>query len=188
MNTQYYELMYIIPLKYAGEALQPTVDEVEAKLKELGAEIHVHEQFGKLKFAYKIDHQHQGFYYIAEFTAETDKLQTLHSWLELKKEVLRFITVKKNTELRTSLDVGKEQLAEKAQEAAESNDEVVQEAPAKEEKASEEKKEEVKEEKPKKKAAAKKAEKKEESEEEKVSLEDLDKKLDQILDSEVPTI
>lgn len=169
MRTDYYELMYVIPLKYAGEALQPTVDEVEAQLKAAGAEIHSHDQFGKLRFSYKIDHQYQGFYYVAEFTGDKSKMQKLHDWLELKKEVLRFIIVKKDPEAKSSLEVRKEQLqAEQEGKVEESKEEA---SKTKEEKKPEESKKEA----PKK-------------EDDKVSLEDLDKKLDNILDSEVPTV
>ncbi len=112
MRTDYYELLYIIPLQYAGEFLQPTVDEVEEKLKSIGADVHLHEQFGKLKFAYKMKQHYQGFYYLVEFTLSKDKVQDLHSWLQLKKEILRFIIVKKDPTKKSSLDLVKDKLGD----------------------------------------------------------------------------
>lgn len=175
MRTDYYELMYVIPLKYAGEALQPTVDEVEAQLKEAGAEIHSHEQFGKLKFSYKIDHQYQGFYYVANFTGNKGQMQKLHDWLELKKEVLRFIIVKKDPEAKTSMQIRKDELKAQKEEQGEVKVEEKEVSAKKEDK------------KPKK-AEDSKVSKKETKKDEKASLEDLDKKLDNILESEVPTV
>jgi len=159
MRTDYYELMYIIPLKYAGEALQPTVDEVTAKLEELGADIKMHELFGKLKFAYAIEHQHQGFYYVVEFVGPREKVAELNSWLNLKKEVLRHLLIKKNPEKKSSLEVSKANAAA-AKLAKEQGAEVVEEE------------------------AKKPAPSKEEIKEKKESLEKVDEKLDNILEDE----
>lgn len=204
MNTQYYELMYVIPLKYAGEALQPTVDEVQAKLEELKAEIHLHEQFGKLKFSYKIDNQHQGFYYLVEFTGEKESVKVLHDWLQLKKEILRFILLKKVPGQRSSIDAGKEQLREQAEqdqkdvpvkkvqttERVNKDDRSKKPTVVKAESQISEKeiKTIVKSEEDSASSAKDEEQNTASDDNNKISLEEIDKKLDEILDSDIPTI
>lgn len=219
MRSDYYELMYVIPLKYAGELLQPTVDEVGELLKKNIEVLHLHEQFGKLKFSYPIGDQYQGFYYIAEFTAPTQSIKVIQEWLRLKKEVLRFILIKKDPTKKSSLVLRKEMelqskeqsnvnadnvnskndvvtdSSEKTQPVVEQTVPVVEEIVVAEvEKAdSGEKIEKKKESKnvpveKKVKAPRKTVKKEEKIEDDKVSLEELDKKLDSILDSDIPTI
>jgi small subunit ribosomal protein S6 len=93
---QHYELLYIVPIQYAGEALQPIVEEVRAKLIELGAKITLEEDLGKRKFAYKMKGHHQGFYFLVEFDGGNTVLPAFEKWMRLKKEVLRYLAVKKD--------------------------------------------------------------------------------------------
>lgn len=115
IKQDYYELTYIIPLKYAGDSLQSIVDEVTAKVTELGVDIKKNEQFGKLRFSYQIEDQFQGFYYTVEFVGNADIIQTLTNWLNLKREVLRFLLLKKDPNKKDSLTFSKEEAKKIAQ-------------------------------------------------------------------------
>ena len=183
MDTRHYEMLYIIPITFAGEALQPLVDEITAKVKELGGEITREQHLGKMKFAYAIKHNHQGFYLLLEFDMKPSDTVALEKWLKLKREVLRYIIVKKDPEVKDVLDMEPEKGL--VSYFADTRPESTEEAS---EKSKEEKKEKVTEKKEKVKAEKEtknKEEKKEDVEEKKEELDkDIDKKLDQLLEDQ----
>jgi small subunit ribosomal protein S6 len=124
MDKRHYELMYIIPITYAGEALQPLVESINAKIKEVHGDITREHNLGKRKFAYPIKHNHQGFYFLVEFNMNSSEILTLEKWLKLKREVLRYLLIKKDPGVKDVLDVDPEGFMK-----GDGDDEVVQEAP-----------------------------------------------------------
>ncbi len=89
INYIMYELLYIIPAIYAEDELKNVITKVEALIKEEGAEITKSEVAGKLKFAYPIKSHTVGYYVLALFNAEGDKLKQINRALQLEKDVLR---------------------------------------------------------------------------------------------------
>jgi len=158
-RQEHYELLYIIPATFTVDELKPIVEKVANLIKEQQGKISKDDDLGKLKLSYPIKHQNHGFYRLYEFDLPKANLQKLNQALGLTPEVLRFIIVKKKIKTEAEIKAEKtlqEKLAKKKEKEIE--------------KIKIEKEEEK--EKPKK-----------EKGKEKISLEDLDKKLDEILDT-----
>lgn len=153
MRLEHYEVLYILPMSYTAEEVKPITQKVAELIKTNGGTITKEQDLDKQKFAYPIKGQSHGYYFLYEFDLPTDKLLGLNRILQLTNEVLRYIVVKK--QIKTE-----EQLKQEAK--------IQEKIAAKREK---EKTEEAKEEKVSKEKAKPK-----------ISLEDLDKKLDEILE------
>lgn len=153
MRLEHYEILYILPMSYTAEEVKPINQKVAELIKTNGGTITKEQDLDKQKFAYPIKNQSHGYYFLYEFDLPTDKLISLNRILQLTNEVLRFIIVKKQVKTE-------EQLKQEAK--------IQEKIAAKREK---EKTEEANVEKVSKEKAKPK-----------ISLEDLDKKLDEILE------
>jgi len=151
-----YELLYIIPAQYTDEEIGGTVEKVTKILEDTGVKITRNENLGKLKLAYPIKHVRHGFYVLVEFEADAEKIRRLERELRLMPEVLRHQTIR----LERKLKEGEEKKEIKM---------ISYEAPGREEE----------------KPAPRPREEKRVAPKKKVNLEELDKKLDEILESDV---
>jgi len=154
-KIEHYELLYIVSNSYTADELKPINEKISSLIKEQGGKITKEESLGKNKLAYPIKQLSHGYYQLYEFDLVKENLLNLNTALKLNKELVRFLIVKKKVKTEAALREEKalqEKLAKKKEKEIE-----------KIKKGKEEDKE-----KPKK-------------EKGKVSLEDLDKKLDEIL-------
>lgn len=92
---QYYELIYIIPVKFAGKEFDKIQDKVKGIIQKDGGQIVYEENLGKKKLSYAIKHNTQGFYIINEFNAEADKVKSINEKIRLTPEVIRHLIFKK---------------------------------------------------------------------------------------------
>lgn len=92
---QYYELIYIIPVKFAGKEFDKIQDKVKGIIQKDGGQIVYEENLGKKKLSYAIKHNTQGFYIINEFDAEADKVKSINEKIRLTPEVIRYLIFKK---------------------------------------------------------------------------------------------
>lgn len=152
-EAQHYELMSIIPAQYTSEEVTQINEKIRSLISENGGAVSKEENLGKLKFAYQIEKMSHGTYLIHEFDMDPSELQNLDKTLKLTKEVLRFIAVKKR--IKTAEEVQREEEIKKKIAAKQEEKERAQEEKAK---------------------PAKKDTK------DKIKVEDLDKKLDEILE------
>lgn len=163
---QHYEFLFITSIELDEQGQAAILKKVSDYIIGEGGVISKHENWGSRKLAYEINHKANGFYVLIEFNLEADKLKKLDVKLRLISEILRYLIIKKR--VKTEAEVAKEK--------------IIQEKVAAKRIAAEEKKgevrEEIKEEKPKK-------EEKIKSKDTKISLDDLDKKLDDILKEEI---
>jgi small subunit ribosomal protein S6 len=166
---QHYEALAIISSKITEEELPFIIDKVFGIIRKAGGEITRDETIGKKKLAYPIKQNRYGFYVLLEFDLETAKLKEIEKELGLTEEIIRYQVVK------AVIKTEEEKEQEKARIIAAT-------------------KEEEEEKKPVAKVPAPtrttipevKVERKEPKEEkEKVSLEELDEKLDKILDDDI---
>ena len=171
MQEDHYELLYILPMKFMGEEQEKIIEKVNKIVTDQECKITKNEVFGKQKLAYPIKKVHQGVYIIVEFDGKKSAINKINSVLKLTPEVLRhlIVTKKKLTE---------EEIAK----AKQKKERLVKEESEKKEKEIQKKVEEIKEEK-KEVPSAKVPDDKEKKG--KVSLEDLDKKLDEILKDDI---
>lgn len=158
--TEHYELLYILPVSLTPEETAPFVTKVAGQIKENGGEITKDENLGKQKFAYPVKGQSHGYYFLYEFDLPKAHLAKVNRAIQLMPEVVRFLIVKKKVKTEEEIAAEKalqEKLAKKKEKEIEKMKEAKEEA--------------------KEKPAKDKGK-------EKISLEDLDKKLDEILGSD----
>ena len=167
---QHYELTYIVPMTFTVDELPVITKKVADLLKEHGGEIVKDESMGKLKFAYPINKLSHGYYQVVEFDMPGENLVEIDSTLKIAEDVLRYILVKKKVKSEDEL-AAEQRLRDKIAEQDQGRKSIFDEDDGEEEVS--------KPTKPKK--APVKTEK---SEEEKVGIEDLDKKLDSILEGD----
>lgn len=83
-----YELMMIHRPELTEPDVRTLVGEVEGVIAGAGAVTGTN-FWGKRRFAYEIDHLHEGFYSVIEFESETDTVETLDRALGLHDAVVR---------------------------------------------------------------------------------------------------
>jgi len=168
--NQHYELAYIVPISYLEGDLQKVNDEVTAMIKQFGGTITMTEDMGKRRLAYPIKQIHQGSYFAVEFDMESEKAKEFEQKLKLKNEVLRYMIVKKK--IKSAEEIAREAKIQEGLRTAKQEELTKIEA---EEKASIKKNEDE--------VLVQSASAKKEAN--KAKLEDLDKKLDEILKDDV---
>jgi len=159
--TEHYEILYILPISLTPEETKPFVEKIAGYIKDNDGAITKDDNLGKQKFAYPIKALTHGYYFLYEFDLPKAHLSKLNRAIQLMPEVVRYLIVKKR--IKTEQDIAdekavQERLAKRKEKEIEKlkADSVSVKAPADKEKV-------VK---------------------EKMSLEDLDKKLDEILDTD----
>jgi len=154
----FYELAFIIPGNLPEDEHPKVLEKVTTLLKQAEAQIIATEDLGKKKLAYPIKHLRHGFYKTMTFYLDAGKLKEIENELKLESNILRFLIIRSHE--KTEAEIAAEEKAKTSRvknKIAEKTKEAV----------AEEVKKEVK------------------TEKQKVSLEDLDKKLDELLDEEV---
>lgn len=84
-----YELLYIIPAVMTDEEAATAGVKVTEMIKATGATVVREENLGKLKLAYPIKHQKHGFYMLVQFDADGSVIAKLENDLRLNENVLR---------------------------------------------------------------------------------------------------
>ena len=84
-----YELLYIVPAIMTDSEAEAAAAKVTEMVKATGANVLRTENLGKLKLAYPIKHQKHGFYLLVQFDAEPTVIAKLEYDLRLNENVLR---------------------------------------------------------------------------------------------------
>jgi len=169
-NT-HYELTFIIDGNIADNEHTEIFKKVKDLLLENKAEIISEIELGRKKLSYSINKSQKGNYFSIEFNVDANLLKTLSNKLKLEKGILRFLMIKKPA------DAINKPIEEKSEEKKKS------EKPAKEKKAKIEKIEQPKKEEVKIETEEKESVK-EEKTDNKIEKDELDEKLDEILNKE----
>jgi len=169
-TMQHYEALIIISSRITEEELPFVVDKIFGIIKKNGGTITKNENLGKKKLAFSIKQSRYGFYVLIEFNLTPEKYHAIEKDLGLMEEVIRHQILKIRE--KTERDLERERMLERSAALR------LQEEEKKEKKmgatpVSTEKTEIKKEEK----AAA--------PPKKKISLEELDEKLDKILDDDM---
>ena len=83
-----YELMVIIDAELDDEVIDATVKRIAGLLGQRGAKIKSEDRWGRRRFAYEINHKHEGYYVVWEFVGGSD-LDQLERALRLADETVR---------------------------------------------------------------------------------------------------
>jgi len=83
-----YELMVIIDAELDDEVIDATVKRIAGQLGQRGATIKSEDRWGRRRFAYEINHKHEGYYVVWEFVGGSD-LDQFERALRLADETVR---------------------------------------------------------------------------------------------------
>ena len=154
-----YEVMYVIPSKYSDTEIDGIAAKVGTLFTKHGAKVQKTDSLGKIKLAYPIKKERYGTYMLAFIEMEGEMIEKLDQDLRLTDEVLRHVMVKREKGVPATYHVPESYIAPLTPEGQRSMAKpVVKDAPK----------------------TAPQAEAKE-----KLSTAEIDKKLDEILDSDI---
>jgi small subunit ribosomal protein S6 len=113
-----YELLYIIPGTQTEEEAQQSSQAVRQLLRDRGATIVKEDWWGKRRLAYEIEHVRQGYYDLIEFDLEPAKLSELEQAIRLHEHVLRHQVVRRivlTPEQQAAVQARRERIAARRQ-------------------------------------------------------------------------
>lgn len=84
-----YELMIILDAGVDEADVAARVDQVSENVSANGGQMMSEDRWGKRRFAYEINHQHEGYYLVLEFATETRDMGSLERLLRLADNVIR---------------------------------------------------------------------------------------------------
>ena len=84
-----YELMVIFDAEVDDPGVQAVLDQVNDQVALRGGEVEAVDRWGRRRFAYEINHKHEGYYVVFEFVAAGTGLDELERSLRLADEVVR---------------------------------------------------------------------------------------------------
>jgi len=89
-----YELLYIISSSFADAEVEGVQKKIAGIVTEVGSQISKDESLGKIKLAYPINRVRHGTYILVYFEAEPEQVKSLNDKLRLNEEVLRHVITK----------------------------------------------------------------------------------------------
>ncbi len=84
-----YELMVIIDGDLDDAAVDASINRITEQITARSGEIKTTDRWGRRRFAYEIDHKHEGAYVVFEVLAEGGALDDLERQLRLADEIVR---------------------------------------------------------------------------------------------------
>ena len=88
-----YEILAIVPSKFSDTEVDGAIQNVAATIEAAGGKIEKTQNLGKLKLAYPIDHVRFGTYVLFYLSADPSAMLKIDGNLRLADEVLRHVTV-----------------------------------------------------------------------------------------------
>ena len=84
-----YEAMVVVDARLEEGDIQKAVDRFLAVITDSGGEVAAVDRWGIRRFAYEIDHQNEGYYFVANFNAGEDVVDKLRRTLQISDEFIR---------------------------------------------------------------------------------------------------
>ena len=88
-----YEIMLILPAEADESVVSTATDRIAKVIGEAGGALGKIDRWGRRRFAYEIDKQNEGYYVVAQFTADPEAITELERTLQLADEIVRFKVV-----------------------------------------------------------------------------------------------
>ena len=85
--------MLILPPEADESVITGALDRIGRVISDAGGAVGNVDRWGRRRLAFEIDRQTEGYYVVAEFTADPDAIVELERTLHLADEVLRFKVV-----------------------------------------------------------------------------------------------
>ena len=93
-----YEAMVIVDARLEEGDIQKAVERFSSAISDNGGTIANVDRWGKRRFAYEIDHQHEGYYFVATFEAPEAAVDQLKRTLQISDEFIRGKIVRPGTD------------------------------------------------------------------------------------------
>ena len=84
-----YEMMIIMDVGVEESDVAARVEQVTGNIEAHGGQVKTEDRWGKRRFAYEINHQHEGYYLVLEFVTEAREMETMERLLRLADDVVR---------------------------------------------------------------------------------------------------
>ena len=84
-----YEAMVIVDARLEEGDIQKAVDRFSKIITDSGGEVGKVDRWGTRRFAYEINHQNEGYYFVASFRAEEGLVEDLKRTLQISDEFIR---------------------------------------------------------------------------------------------------
>jgi len=88
-----YELLYIVPTQYTDEEIVGIQTKISELVEKFGGKVLRNDSLGKIRLAYSIKKIRHGTYVLVHFNGEPSEIQELDRQLKLAEEVLRHTIV-----------------------------------------------------------------------------------------------
>ncbi|HAL50359.1 MAG: 30S ribosomal protein S6 [Candidatus Uhrbacteria bacterium GW2011_GWD2_41_121] len=90
-----YEILYIIPSKFSDSEIDGVTERVSNVLETAGAKVQETKNLGKIKLAYPVKKMRHGTYILTYVEHDGSNLQKIDQNLRLSEDVLRHVVVKR---------------------------------------------------------------------------------------------
>jgi small subunit ribosomal protein S6 len=84
-----YEAMVIVDARLEEGEIQKAVDRFNKIITDAGAELGKVDRWGTRRFAYEINHQNEGYYFVTSFRADEGLVEDLKRTLQISDEFIR---------------------------------------------------------------------------------------------------
>ena len=99
-KTRQYELVYLLSPDTGEQAVKDLHAQVEATIARFGGELARTEEWGRRKLAYAIGRHKEGIYVLEVINGSGDLMKELERRLRVNEQVLRYLVVRVDEELR----------------------------------------------------------------------------------------
>jgi small subunit ribosomal protein S6 len=89
-----YEIMLAMRGSLNSAEAKTSYDAFVSQLKKNKATVNYEEDWGKMNTAYKIKHETEAYYFVIQFSASTEIIKDMELFMELDKNIIRYITTK----------------------------------------------------------------------------------------------
>jgi len=124
-----YENLVIVKPTLTAEEIQATVSSIEELITSNGGEIAVSSPMGMRKLAYPINKNERGFYQVIYYSVAPSAISEIERRFRINEDLLRFVTIKYDTNREIAAFNSLVEKAKKATEAPAKTEEVAVEAP-----------------------------------------------------------
>ena len=84
-----YEALVIVDARLEEGDIQKAIDRFVTAIGDAGGQVGNVDRWGNRRFAYEIDHQHEGYYFVAPFRASEDAIEPLKRSIQISDELIR---------------------------------------------------------------------------------------------------
>ena len=84
-----YEALVIVDARLEEADIQKAVERFTGVVTDSGGEVTAVDRWGVRRFAFEINHQHEGYYFLANFSAPEDTVAQLERTIQIGDEFIR---------------------------------------------------------------------------------------------------